>query len=218
VICLALRPRCSKCGSDSAEKLADFTPGGPSGHDRRRGVSDHRRGHAGPGRVGEIDAGGWSSQFWDEDLAGLQSELLFASDALLLGRVTYEGFAAAWPDMGHEEGTFAEKMNSMPKYVASSTKKDLEWNATQVRGDLVAQVDKLKRDSELSLLIYGSASLVQLLLQHELIDRYRLMIHPVVLGTGKALFSGGRAPKQLRLIGTNTTSKGVVVLDYERLG
>jgi dihydrofolate reductase len=168
-----------------------------------------------PGGVGEITAGGWSGQFWDEDLANLQSELLFASDALLLGRVTYEGFAATWPDMEHEEGPFAKKMNSMPKYVASSTTRDLKWNATPIDGDLTEQVRELKRDSEQNLLIYGSASLVRLLLEHELIDRYRMIIHPVVLGAGKPLFGAGPAPKQLRLTGTTATSKGVVVLDYE---
>ena len=171
-----------------------------------------------PGGVGEFKAGGWSNQFWDDDLASLQSELLFASDALLLGRVTYEGFAVAWPDMEHEEGPFAEKMNSMPKYVASRTKKDLEWNATRIEGDVVEEVGKLARDSDQNLLIYGSASLVRLLLQHDLIDRYRLMIHPVVLGTGEPLFAGGQAPRQLRLAGTTATSKGVVVLDYDRAG
>jgi dihydrofolate reductase len=171
-----------------------------------------------PGGVGEIEAGGWSAQFWDDDLANLQSELLFASDALLLGRVTYEGFAAAWPDMEHEEGSFAEKMNSMPKYVASRRLTELEWNAKPIEGDVVEQVGKLKLESELKLLIYGSASLIRLLLQHDLIDRYRLMIHPVVLGTGKALFADGEAPKLLQLGGTTTTSKGVVVLDYQRAG
>jgi dihydrofolate reductase len=90
-----------------------------------------------PGGVGEIDAGGWSAPFWDEDLSNLQSELLFASDALLLGRVTYEGFASSWPDMEHEAGAFADKMNSMPKYVASRTLTEPAWNATLIEGDVV---------------------------------------------------------------------------------
>jgi dihydrofolate reductase len=171
-----------------------------------------------PGGVGEIDAGGWSAPFWDEDLANLQSELLFASDALLLGRVTYEGFASSWPDMEHEAGAFADKMNSMPKYVASRTLTEPAWNATLIEGDVVDEVGKLKIDSEQNLLIYGSASMVRLLLEHDLLDRCRLMIHPVVLGVGDPLFASGQPSKQLRLTGTTVTGKGVVVVDYEPAG
>jgi hypothetical protein len=87
-----------------------------------------------PGGVGEIEAGGWTNPYWNDELAKLQADLLFASDALLLGRVTYEGFAAAWPGMEQEEGQFAVKMNTMPKYVASRTLTDMEWNATPIRG------------------------------------------------------------------------------------
>src|SRR6516164_9318291 len=106
-----------------------------------------------PGGVGEIEAGGWTNPYWNDELAELQSDLLFASDALLLGRVTYEGFAAAWPDMEHEEGTFAEKMNRMPKYVASRTMKTLEWNATLLEGDVAAAIGDLKRESDRTFLI-----------------------------------------------------------------
>jgi dihydrofolate reductase len=169
-----------------------------------------------PGGVGEIDAGGWSGPYWDEDLANLQSELLFGSDALLLGRVTYEVFAASWPDPEHEEGPFADKMNSMPKYVASRTLKDPAWNAKLIEGDVADEIGKLKSDSDRKLLIYGSASIVRLLLQHDLIDECRLMIHPVVLGVGEPLFAAGQPRKELRHTRTTTTGKGVVVLDYER--
>ena len=168
-----------------------------------------------PGGVGEIEAGGWTNPYWNDELAELQSDLLFASDALLLGRVTYEGFAAAWPDMEHEEGKFAEKMNRMPKYVASRTLKTLEWNATLLEGDVAAAIGDLKRESDRTFLIYGSGSLLRLLTNHNLIDRYRLMIHPVVLGQGKTLFAhDDPKKKEFRLIESRTTGTGVAVIDY----
>jgi dihydrofolate reductase len=169
-----------------------------------------------PGGVGEIEVGGWTNPYWDDELAKLQADLLFASDALLLGRVTYEGFAAAWPDMEHEEGPFAVKMNTMPKYVASRTPTDMKWNVTPIRGDVADEVAKLKRDSGQNLLIYGSGSLVRLLLQHGLLDQLRLMIHPVLLGAGKPLFTGTGGKKELQLAGVTTTSAGVVVVDYKK--
>jgi dihydrofolate reductase len=167
-----------------------------------------------PGGTGELDVGGWSNKYWNDELAAIQSDLLFASDALLLGRVTYEGFAAAWPDMEHEEGPFAEKMNSMPKYVASRTLKTLEWNASLIEGDVAEAIHGLKRKSDRTYLIYGSASLVRLLTQRNLIDRYRLMIHPVLLGQGKPLFAADTKKNGLRLVDSKTTLTGVAVLDY----
>jgi len=169
-----------------------------------------------PGGVGEIEVGGWTNPYWDDELAKLQTDLLFASDALLLGRVTYEGFAAAWPDMGHEQGPFADKMNTMPKYVASRTLTGMQWNATPIRGDVAGGVAKLRRDRGQNLLIYGSGSLVRLLLQRDLIDQLRLMIYPVVLGAGKLLFDGTGSTKELELAGVTTTSAGVVVVDYKK--
>jgi dihydrofolate reductase len=169
-----------------------------------------------PGGVGEIEAGGWTNPYWNDELAKLQTDLLFTSDALLLGRVTYEGFAATWPDMEHEAGAFADKMNTMPKYVASRTVKDMEWNATLIGGDVPDEVAKLKRDSGQNLLIYGSGSLVRLLLQHGLLDQLRLMIYPVVLGAGKLLFTGAGSTKELELAGVTTTSAGVLVVDYKK--
>jgi dihydrofolate reductase len=169
-----------------------------------------------PGGVGEIEVGGWTNPYWDDELAKLQADLLFGSDALLLGRVTYEGFAAAWPDMEHEEGPFAVKMNTMPKYVASRTLTGMEWNAALIEGDVADEVAKLRRDSGQKLLIYGSGSLVRLLLRHGLIDQLRLMIHPVVLGAGKPLFTETGGKKELQLAGVTVTSAGVVVVDYTK--
>jgi dihydrofolate reductase len=169
-----------------------------------------------PGGVGEIEVGGWTNPYWDDELAKLQADLLFASDALLLGRVTYEGFAAAWPDMEHEEGPFAVKMNTMPKYVASRTLTGMEWNAALIEGDVAEEVAKLKTGPGQNLLIYGSGSLVRLLLRHGLIDQLRLMIHPVVLGAGKPLFTETGSKKELQLGGVTVTSAGVVVVDYTK--
>jgi dihydrofolate reductase len=169
-----------------------------------------------PGGVGEIEVGGWTNPYWNDELAKLQTDLLFASDALLLGRLTYEGFAATWPDMEHEEGPFADKMNTMPKYVASRTLTDMEWNATPIGGDVADEVAELRRDPGQNLLIYGSGSLVRLLLQHGHLDQLRLMIYPVVLGAGKLLFTETGSKKELELAGVTTTSAGVVVVDYKK--
>jgi dihydrofolate reductase len=168
-----------------------------------------------PGGVGEIELGGWSNSYWNDELAKLQTELLFASDSLLLGRITYEGFAAAWPDLEHEEGEFATRMNTMPKYVASRTLSDMKWNATLIAGEVPDEVARLKRQSDQNLLIYGSSVLLNALSQHDLIDQYRLMIYPVILGQGKRLFMETSDKKPLRLVDANTTSAGVLIADYE---
>lgn len=167
-----------------------------------------------PGGVGEIELGGWTHPYFNDELGKFQSELLFASDALLLGRVTFQGFAAAWPDMEESAGEFAVKMNTMPKHVATRTLKELEWNATLIEGEVPDEVARLKQ-SDQNFLIYGSGTLVNTLMQHDLIDQYRLMIFPVVLGQGKRLFGEGSDKKHLRPVATNTTGTGVIVVDYE---
>jgi dihydrofolate reductase len=161
---------------------------------------------------GVVENPAWTSPFWSDDLAKLQSDYLFASDALLLGRVTYEGFAAAWPTM-EGTGEFGEKMNSMPKFVASTTLEKGEWNATIITGDLAAKVGELKEEPGKDLLIYGSGDLVDELTRHGLIDEYRLMVHPVIVGTGKRLFNGDTTTA-LRLVDTTVTAAGVVVATY----
>jgi dihydrofolate reductase len=167
-----------------------------------------------PGGVGEIEHGGWSNAYFNDELAKYQSDQLFASDALLLGRVTFEGFAAAWPSMEETEGEFAVRMNRLPKYVASRTLEEpLPWNGTLLKGDLAAAVAKLKEQPGENILIYGSGQLVNDLHPHGLIDEYRLMIFPVTLGDGKHLFrEGSRA--DLTLANTWTTGTGVAVLTY----
>jgi dihydrofolate reductase len=172
-----------------------------------------------PGGVGEIEQGGWTNPYFNDELAKYQSDQLFASDALLLGRVTYQGFAAAWPTMEETEGEFAVRMNRLPKYVASTTLAEpLEWNATLLKGDVPEEVQKLKQQPGQDILIYGSGALVNTLIGHNLIDEYRLMIHPVLLGGGKHLFRDGHATAALRLADTKTTSTGVVLLTYTAAG
>jgi dihydrofolate reductase len=168
-----------------------------------------------PGGVGEIEHGGWSNAYFNDELATYQSDQLFASDALLLGRVTFEGFAAAWPSMEEIEGEFAVRMNALPKYVASrNMTAPLPWNGILLEGDLGEEVDKLKAQPGQDILIYGSGDVVKALHPHRLIDEYRLMVFPVTLGEGKRLFGvGGKS--DLKLIDSWTTDTGVAVLTYE---
>jgi dihydrofolate reductase len=138
-----------------------------------------------------------------------------ASDALLLGRVTYEGFAAAWPSRTDEAG-FADKFNSMPKYVVSSTLEDPEWNnSTVLKGDLATEVADLKEQHDGDIVVHGSARLVQTLLEHDLVDELRLMVFPVVLGRGKRLFGETSDKKQLRLTDSKMVGDGVAILIYQ---
>src|SRR5438874_92169 len=145
-----------------------------------------------PGGAEGFERGGWAFQF-ERGAEGDKFKLdeLMAADALLLGRTTYEGFAAAWPSIEDEAG-FADKMNSMPKYVVSTTLESPEWNnSTVIGGDVAAEVGRLKERHDGDLLVAGSAQLVQALVQYGLVDELRLMVFPVVLGAGKRLFGDG---------------------------
>jgi dihydrofolate reductase len=135
------------------------------------------------------------------------------AEALLLGRVTYQGFATAWPSRKNE---FADKLNNMPKYVVSSTLEKAEWNnSTVLRGDVVAEVSKLRQESSGDIVVHGSAQLVQTLIEHDLVDELRLMVFPVVLGTGKRLFGDTSDKKRMRLASSKTVGDGVVVLIFQ---
>lgn len=135
------------------------------------------------------------------------------SEALLLGRVTYEGFAAAWPSV---KGEFGDKFNSMPKYVVSSTLEEPTWNnSTVLKGDLVEEVSKLRHELDGDIVVHGSAQLVQALLEHDLVEELRLMVFPVVLGTGKRLFGDTSDRKPLRLVDSRTVGDGVAILIYQ---
>jgi dihydrofolate reductase len=155
----------------------------------------------------------WSFPFWSEETGKFKLDELRATDALLLGRVTYEGFAAAWPGRKDPDG-FADRFNSMPKYVASKTLKKLEWNNSHlIKGELAAKVSKLKQQPGGDIVIHGSPTLIRSLLPHNLIDEYRLLVYPLVRGQGKRLFDEA-SQANLKLAESQTFSKGVVKLVY----
>ncbi len=161
----------------------------------------------------------WTFRFLSEERDQFKFDELSASDALLLGRVTYEGFAAAWPHMTEAEGEYAEMMNGYPKHVVSTTLQEpLEWNNSTIIGENVAEeVSGLKQQPGKDILIFGSGELVNTLMRHGLIDEYRLMVFPIVVGSGKRLFGEG-GEKTLKLVETKTFGSGVVVLTYEADG
>jgi len=170
-----------------------------------------------PGGSEDFKHGGWTFEI-DRGEEGNKFKLdeAFSSEALLLGRVTYEGFAAAWPS---REGEFADKFNTMPKYVVSSTLENPEWNnSTVLKGDVPEEVAKLKEEQDGDIVVHGSAQLVQTLVEHDLVDEVRLMVFPVVLGSGKRLFGETRDKKALRLTDSKTVGDGVAILIYEPAG
>lgn len=155
----------------------------------------------------------WSFPYWNDEIAKFKLEETFASDALLLGRVTYEGFAAAWPSRKDPEG-FADRFNSMPKHVASRTLKKLEWNNSHlITGDLAAAVTKLKQQPGQDIVIHGSPGLIRSLMPHGLVDEYRLLVYPIVLGRGKHLFDETNQAN-LKLVESKVFGTGVVKLVY----
>jgi dihydrofolate reductase len=165
-----------------------------------------------PGGAEKTPIGGWAFRF-DRGPEGDKFKLdeLTAADAQLLGRRTYAGFAAAWPSIKDDVG-FAEKMNSMPKYVVSSTLQDAEWNnSTILRGNVADEVARLKQRPGRDLLVAGSAQLVQTLARHELVDEYRLMVFPIVLGSGKRLFGEGWPSTPLKIVESRATGAVLTV-------
>jgi dihydrofolate reductase len=170
-----------------------------------------------PGGVGEIDRGGWSFKAeHGEEFDRFKSDELMAADAQLLGRITYEGFAKAWPEMEEAEGEYAVKMNSMPKYLVSTTLENPEWNNTTVIKDNVAEeVKKLTDEIDGDILVQGSGALSQTLLDEGLVDEWRLMVFPIIVGQGKHLFSEQREMSDLRLKDSKTIGPdGIIVLTY----
>ena len=161
-----------------------------------------------PGGGEDFRHGGWTFEI-ERGEEGDQFKL----EALLLGRRTYEGFAEAWPS---REGEFADKFNSMPKYVVSSTLENPEWtNSTVLKGDVAEEVGRLKSELDGDVVVHGSAQLVQALLEHDLVDELRLMVFPVVLGDGKRLFGETSDKKPLRLVESKVVGDGVAIQVYE---
>jgi len=169
-----------------------------------------------PGGGEDYKHGGWTFEI-ERGPEGDKFKLdeLLEAEAQLLGRRTYDGFAAAWPGMSDDAG-FAEKMNTMPKYVVSSTLTEPTWeNTTVLSGDFAAEIAKIKQEVDGVILVAGSAQLVQGLLEHDLLDELRLMVFPVVLGSGKRLFGETEGKKPLRLTDAKTVGAGISVLTYE---
>src|SRR2546423_8515143 len=161
--------------------------------------------------------GGWTFEI-DRGDEGNKFKLdeALSAEALLLGRVTYEGFAEAWPS---REGEFADKFNTMPKYVVSTTLEEPAWNnSTVLKGDLAEEIAKLKQDQDGDVVVHGSAELVQALVEQDLVDELRLMVFPVVLGSGKRLFGETSDKKPLRLVDSKVVGDGVAILVYEPAG
>jgi dihydrofolate reductase len=166
-----------------------------------------------PGGAEEFDRGGWAFEF-DRGAEGDKFKLdeVMASEVLLLGRVTYEGFAKAWPS---RSGDFADKFNTMPKYVVSTTLKDPEWNnSTVIDGDVAEGVAKLRQDVDGDILVNGSVQLVQTLMEHDLVDEYRLMVFPTILGAGKRLFGETGEAAALRLVDAKPAGETLILI-YE---
>jgi dihydrofolate reductase len=169
-----------------------------------------------PGGAEGYKHGGWTFKFNDPDGMKFKLEETLSHDALLLGRVTYEGFAAAWPDRTDEAG-FADKMNAMKKYVVSSTLTDPSWSNSEVLGpDLPAEVERIKAEPGGDILVAGSVRLVQGLLAHDLVDELRLMTFPIVLGSGKRLFGQAEEPIGFELASAQPLNSGTVILTYRR--
>jgi dihydrofolate reductase len=164
----------------------------------------------------------WSAPYWNDDAQLFARDQLWASDALLMGRKTYEAFAAYWPtdEWIEREGEFAERMNAYPKYVAStSLKEPLDWNNSQVlEGDVAEAVSKLKEEEGKNILMYGSGSLMRALMEEDLVDRWLIWVHPLVLGDGERLFPDATKKTELELVDTTTLGNSIVVLHHKRAG
>jgi dihydrofolate reductase len=169
-----------------------------------------------PGGAEKFERGGWAFRY-ERGAEGdrFKLEELMASDAQLLGRVTYQGFAAAWPAMEETTGEFGKKMNAMPKYVVSASLEDPSWNNTTVLRS-VDEVAAVKAQYDGDVLVAGSGTLVRALLDHDLVDELRLMVFPVVLGDGKRLFGATTDKKGLELVDSRVVGDGVAILVYRR--
>ncbi|WP_254544777.1 dihydrofolate reductase family protein [Halomarina pelagica] len=160
----------------------------------------------------------WQMQFWEDpdELVRHSKAHITEFDALLLGRVTYQGLAAVWPSMTDDVG-YADWINSVPKHIVSTTlaTDEMEWNARLITENVTDEVAALKRQPGQDILMVGSGALLDTLMQHDLVDEYRLLVHPVVQGSGKRLFRGATAPTTMKLVDTAAVGSGVVVLTYE---
>jgi dihydrofolate reductase len=175
-----------------------------------------------PGGAGEDDSGGfahggWSVNYWDEQMGQVMEQATSTPFAMVLGRKTYDIMAAHWPHASEEEG--AKVFNEATKYVASRSRPRLEWsNSVLIEGDAAEGIAALKKEDGPELQVHGSANLIQTLLRHNLVDQYRLWVFPVVVGSGKRLFGEGTTPSGLKLVDSKVSSTGVVIGTYEPAG
>jgi dihydrofolate reductase len=162
----------------------------------------------------------WQLPYFNDEMGEAVGAAMAATDAMLLGRVTYQEFASYWPGVSSEDQPFADHMNNTPKYVVSRILEEpLEWsNSTLIKGNVAEVITRLKRQPGKDIGITGSVTLVQSLLQEDLLDELGLMVHPVVVGSGKRLFEEGGDPKGLKLVDSKTFSTGVVYLTYQPAG
>jgi dihydrofolate reductase len=168
--------------------------------------------------AGSFKWGGWSVPYWDDFLGNVMGEQMGKPFDLLLGRKTYDIFAAHWPKMGNEDPT-ASKLNNARKYVVTTTMKNPSWaNTTVLKNNVVQEIKKLKEQNGPELQVHGSANLIQTLLKNNLVDEFQLKIYPVVLGKGKRLFGEGTVPAGFKLVETKASPKGVIVATYTREG
>jgi len=170
-------------------------------------------------RSGGFDRGGWLVPHFDEDIGRFMDEVFDKVDAFLLGRRTYEIFAGYWPKVTDPDNPVASRLNTLPKYVASTTLGSADWhNTTIIKGDVAAEVARLKEQPGRELQVHGSGTLARTLIENDLIDEFRLLIFPVIVGAGRRLFADAGVATGLRLIDSRTTSSGVAILAYQRTG
>jgi dihydrofolate reductase len=169
---------------------------------------------------GGFEHGGWSVNYWDEMMGQVMDEATSKPFDLLLGRKTYEIFAAHWPHITDEtQKSMADTLNNARKYVASRTLHSVDWqNSSLLQGDVGEAVAKIKEESGPEILVMGSSNLIQTLLKHDLVDQFGIWVFPVVLGKGKRLFGDGTVPGQMKLADSKTSTTGVTIATYERAG
>lgn len=174
----------------------------------------------GPGEDpdGGFEHGGWLVPHADEDMGSTMVEIFSKADAFLLGRTTYDIFAGHWPRVTDAQDPIASRLNTLPKHVASRTRVRFDWANSELVRDVVAEVPVLKQRYEREIQVHGSCGLAQTLIEHDLVDEYRLLTFPVVLGMGKRLFGSGAVPVNLKLVRSSTTGAGTVVSVYRRGG
>jgi dihydrofolate reductase len=171
-----------------------------------------------PGEASEFPRGGWQKQFVGEDHLRIMNQQMHEADALLLGRKTYQAFAAVWPTVSELGvlGSLAKRMNEMEKFVVSRTINKVEWNAALVRGDVAEAVGELREQPGNGLLVVGSRDLVRYLQRRNLVDEYRLWIHPVIVGSGSHLFDAGLDTATWAMKDVVVTNESVAILTYVR--